>query len=148
MNHQIWKKEKEYIIALLEDYPNYHKYVEMRKYELEHPISEIDDNIGGSKAQFKQNNAVDHMIITIEEDHRLNELRRIHYAIHVCLDNAPDEIYIICNELYFKKYYNRKYRSITDLCNANKIFVAKSKAYDEFDDFLKDCANELGLPRC
>ena len=141
-----WKKEKEYIIALLEDYPNYQTYCEQRKYELQHPATEPDDNVGGGKAQFKQENRVDHMLILTDEDKRLNELRRIHYAFRVCLDEAPEDVHIICEELYFKKQRDRKYHSITDLCNAQVIFTSKTAAYDEFNIFLKSCAEELGLP--
>lgn len=148
MSTRIWKKERELITALLENYPHYQSYVEARKYELEHPVSEIDDNVGGGKAQFKEDNKVDHMIITLEEDHRLNELRRIHSCIRVCLDDAPEDVHTICKELYFKKQYNREYDSIPALCDAKKVFVAKSKAYDDFNNFLVDCANSLGLPEC
>ena len=147
MNNRVWKKEKELITALLEDYPNYQSYIEQRKYELEHPISPIDENVGGGKAQFRNRNEVLHMLITIDEDFRLNELRRIHHCIRICLDEASDDVRKICEELYFKKYRDRKYHAISDLCDAHIVYTGKTKAYDEFNDFLKDVASELGLPR-
>lgn len=145
LDNQIWRDEKKLIITLLENYPKYEGYMEMRKYELEHPVSAIDDNVGGGKAQFKQDDSVDRMIITTDEDYRLNALMRVHSAIRVCLDDAPEDVQIICQELYFKKYRNRTYHTIPDLCNSGRILTSKSAAYDEFNDFLKDCADSLGL---
>ena len=66
MNNKIWKKEKAYIASLLEDYPNYQEYVNKRIFELTHPVQEVDENVGGGKAQFKRNNVVDNMLITVE----------------------------------------------------------------------------------
>lgn len=143
----IWRKEKAYIASLLEDYPNYQAYVDSRIYELEHPVGEIDENIGGGKAQFKEHNVVDNMLITIEEDHRLNELRREHYAIRACYDEADEDIQKICYELYFKKYNTRKYHTISDMCNGGALLLSQSAAYDKFDDFMHQLAMQLNLTR-
>lgn len=146
MNNKIWKKEKAYIASLLEDYPNYEEYVNKRIFELTHPVQEVDENVGGGKAQFKRNNVVDNMLITVEEDHRLNALRTEHYAIRTCYDEAPEEIQTICYELYFKKYKNRQYHTILDLCKAGKIPLSQTTAYLKFDEFLRQVAEQLGLP--
>lgn len=142
----IWRKEKAYIASLLEDYPNYPTYIEGRKFRLAHPISEIDENVGGGKAQFKPYNAVDNMLIRIDDDRYLTSLGDVHNQIRVCYDDADEDVQTICYELYFKKYENRKYHTISDLCNSGKIPLSKSAAYDKFDDFLYQVAQQLKMP--
>lgn len=145
-NRYIWRKEKALIVSLLEDYPKYPAYVEARKFELAHPITEIDENVGGGKAQFKQTNAVDNLLIRTDEDRQLKGLGDCHYAIQACYDEADEDVQTICYELYFKKYKDRKYHSISDLCNSGKLLLSKSAAYDKFDDFLYQIARQLKLP--
>ena len=87
------------------------------------------------------------MLITIEEDHRLNELRREHYAIRVCYGEADEDVQKICYELYFKKYKNRKYHTISDLCKGGELLLSQSVAYDKFDDFMHQLAQQLELTR-
>lgn len=143
--HSLKKQTKGYIESLLEDYPNYDKYVMQREFELRHPYIEKDENVGGGKAQNKRNERIEMMLITIDEDKRLNNLRREHFAIKTCVDDANDIVQIIVKELYFKSPRMRTHHSILDLVNAQLIHISKSRAYILFDDFLEECAQELGL---
>lgn len=143
-NH-IWKAEKAYIISLLVDYPDYEKHVERRNFELRHPIGEIDENVGGGRAQFKQNDTVDRMLIRIDEDNYLNALRHEHYIIRACFEDADEDVQKICQELYFKKSKNKKYQTIADMCNAGALLLSKTVAYDKFDEFMREIAKQLGL---
>lgn len=145
-SNRVWRKEKELISALLEEYPNYEKYMEERMFELENPVGERDDNVGGGKAQNRYRNPVDHLLITMDEDHRLNELHRIHYALKGCIEETNDDCRLICKELYFKEPKLRVYGTIADLCHAGKLYMSKTKAYDEWDEFLHECARALDLP--
>lgn len=101
--------------------------------------------MGGGKAQYKPNDSVDRMLITLDEDIRLNNLRREHFTIKACYEEAPEYVQQIVNELYFKAPRNRKYLTIADLVIAHVIPVSKTKAYDAFNDFLEDIAKELKL---
>lgn len=130
---------------MLVDYPNYEEHVEHRRFELCHPVGEIDDNVGGGKAQFKQNDVVDRMLIRIDEDEYLNALRREHFAIRVCFEDADEDVQKICKELYFKKQRNRTYHTIADMCNGGVLHISQTVAYDKFDDFMHDLAQQLGL---
>ena len=146
------RQTRAYIESLLEDYMNYYKHKAQREFELRHPFIPVDENVGGGKAQFKPNDSVDRMLITLDEDVRLNNLRREHFAIkvhpqptfwHIC--TAPEYVQQIVNELYFKPPRNRKYLTIADLVVAHVIPVSKTKAYDAFNDFLENIAKDLKL---
>lgn len=139
------RQTRAYIESLLEDYMNYYKHKAQREFELRHPFIPVDENVGGGKAQFKPNDSVDRMLITLDEDVRLNNLRREHFAIKVCYEEAPEYVQQIVNELYFKPPRNRKYLTIADLVVANVIPVSKTKAYDAFNDFLENIAKDLKL---
>ncbi|MCZ3947183.1 transcriptional regulator [Lactobacillus gasseri] len=139
------RQTRAYIESLLEDYMNYYKHKAQREFELRHPFIPVDENVGGGKAQFKPNDSVDRMLITLDEDVRLNNLRREHFAIKVCYEEAPEYVQKIVNELYFKPPRNRKYLTIADLVVAHVIPVSKTKAYDAFNDFLENIAKDLKL---
>jgi RinA family phage transcriptional activator len=139
------RQTRAYIESLLEDYMNYYKHKAQREFELRHPFIPVDENVGGGKAQYKPNDSVDRMLITLDEDVRLNNLRREHFAIKVCYEEAPEYVQKIVNELYFKPPRNRKYLTIADLVVAHVIPVSKTKAYDAFNDFLENIAKDLKL---
>lgn len=139
------RQTRAYIESLLEDYMNYYKHKAQREFELRHPFIPVDENVDGGKAQFKPNDSVDRMLITLDEDVRLNNLRREHFAIKVCYEEAPEYVQQIVNELYFKPPRNRKYLTIADLVVAHVIPVSKTKAYDAFNDFLENIAKDLKL---
>lgn len=139
------RQTRAYIESLLEDYMNYYKHKAQREFELRHPFIPVDENVGGGKAQYKPNDSVDRMLITLDEDVRLNNLRREHFAIKVCYEEAPEYVQKIVNELYFKSPRNRKYLTIADLVVAHVIPVSKTKAYDAFNDFLENIAKDLKL---
>lgn len=139
------KQTKAYIESLLEDYPHYSVYKAQREFELRHPYQEPDENVGGGKAQFKKNDSVDRMLITIEQDRRLNSLWREHMAIQICFEEAPDIVQTIVKELYFKDPHLRKYMTIGDLVIAKQIPCSRATGYQLFNKFLQEVAVELGL---
>ncbi|CCI81605.1 phage transcriptional regulator, RinA family [Lactobacillus hominis] len=139
------KQTKAYIEALLEDYPHYSMYKAQREFELRHPYQERDENVGGGKAQFKKNDAVDRMLITIDEDKRLNSLWREHFAIQVCFEEATEDVQKIVKYLFFTDAKVRKYYSIRELAEDNKLSCSSATAYREFNQFLEEVAIELGL---
>lgn len=145
MKDRIWKKEKAYIISLLVDYPHYEEHVERRKWELEHPVGQIDENVGGGKAQYKQDDRVVRMLIGIDEDTYLAALRREHFAIREAYEFADLDVQKICQEIYFKDTRYRKYSTIADMCNGGALHISQTVAYDKFDDFMHDLAQQLGM---
>lgn len=139
------RNAKRYIESLLEDYPHYDEYVEQRRFELQHPYVEPDDNVGGGKTS---NNTPyqERWIVTLDEDKRLNALRQEHTAIRTCFEEAPDEVQTICKELYFKPSRLRNASTISDLVTQGKILVSRADGYRKWNDFIFDVAKELHLP--
>lgn len=136
---------KRYIESLLEDYPNYDEYVEQRRFELCHPYIEPDDNVGGGKPS-SSTPYQERWIITLDEDKRLNTLRQEHTAIRTCYEEAPEEVQVICKELYFKPSRLRSASTISDLVDQKKIRVSRADGYRKWNDFISDVAKELHLP--
>ncbi|QNQ83778.1 transcriptional regulator [Lactobacillus sp. PV037] len=139
------KETKRYVKSLLYDYGRYDDYVARRRYQLQHPLQQIDENVGGGRAKNKFTNPVLTMLITIDEDERLNNLRIQHEAIRECYDEANVTVKTICEELYFKKKSLRRYGSIEALSRAHKINTSSSNAYRMLDEFLENIANTLHL---
>lgn len=139
------RQTKIYIESLLDDYPNYYEHRDKRRFELTHPVAQIDENVGGGRAQNKVANPILSMIITVDEDDRLNNLRKEHDTIRVCYEEANNIVKKICDELYFKKPALRKYHSIHDMCIDKQLNIAQAQAYRMFNDFCEQIAKELGL---
>lgn len=139
------KETKRYIKSLLYDYGRYDDYVARRRWELQHPLQPVDENVGGGRAKNKVTNPILTMLITIDEDERLNNLSIQHETIRECYNEANSTVKTICNELYFKKKILRKYMSIEALSKARKINTSSSNAYRMFDEFLKKIASKLHL---
>ncbi|MCP1250099.1 hypothetical protein, partial [Gluconobacter oxydans] len=71
---------------ILRDYPKIDKYIKKREQELRYPTIPRDDNVGGGKAQYKYPETTLNMIITIDEDRRINALKHQREVIDDCLD--------------------------------------------------------------
>lgn len=139
------RNAKRYIESLLEDYPHYDEYVAQRRFELQHPYVEPDDNVGGGKSS-SSTPYQERWIITLDEDKRLNALRQEHSAIRTCFEEAPDDVQTICKELYFKPSHLRSASTIADLATQKKILVSRAEGYRLWNNFIFDVANELHLP--
>ncbi|WP_137624963.1 transcriptional regulator [Lactiplantibacillus pingfangensis] len=127
---------------ILRDYPKIDKYIEEREQELRYPSGQSDENVGGGRAQYKYNNQTLSTLITIDEDRRINALRRQHDVIDDCLDGVGDDTEVIVNELYFRK---RQQYTIDGLVMNQLIHVSRRKAFDLKRLFLEDCAKGFGL---
>ncbi|WP_428958050.1 hypothetical protein [Levilactobacillus brevis] len=47
-----------------------------REQELRYPVTPVDENVGGGRAQNGFNDSTDRLIITLDEDKRLNALKK------------------------------------------------------------------------
>ncbi|VDG31395.1 hypothetical protein [Lactobacillus plantarum subsp. plantarum] [Lactiplantibacillus mudanjiangensis] len=127
---------------ILRDYPKIDKYIEEREQELRYPSMPGDDNVGGGKAQYKYGNQTLDTLITIDEDRRINALKRQRAVIDDCLDDVGEDTEIIVNELYFRK---RPRYTIDGLITNHLINVSHTKAFKLRNEFISDCAKGLGL---
>lgn len=127
---------------ILRDYPKIDKYIEEREQELRYPVTPGDDNVGGGKAQYKYGTQTLDTLITIDEDRRINALKRQRDVIDDCLDQAGKDTEVIINELYFRKH--QQYM-IDGLITGRLINVSRRKAFDLKRSFIESCAKGFGL---
>ncbi|MDT7016163.1 transcriptional regulator [Latilactobacillus curvatus] len=129
------------IEGILRDYPNIPDYIKQREQELMYPIQTPDENIGGGRSStiIKPQ---ERMIITLDEDRRLNALKQQRKLIDDTLDEFGTDTEAIINELYFKK---RQEYTIEGLIEQRKIFVGRSKAFELKTEFIESLGTKLGL---
>lgn len=131
-----------YIENILSDYPNIDKYIHERETALRYPVAPEDNNVGGGRAQNKRSQPELSMLITIDEDKRLNSLKRNQKAVDDALDDSGEDTVTIITELYFKKHPEY---TLNGLVQNNLISVGKNKAYDLRNSFFERIAKNLGL---
>lgn len=127
---------------ILRDYPKLDKYIEQRENELRYPMRQPDDNVGGSKAKYRNPDTLTHTLITIDEDKRLNALKHQRDVIDDLLDESGSETQTIIKELYFKRYPQFTLRG---LCDNQLVAVNRNRAYQLRNNFVEECAKNLGL---
>ena len=98
------KSAKKLVVELLRDYPNIPNRIKQREEEIKHPFIPRDENVGGGKAQYKQNNPTENLVITLHDDLRLKRLKDEYDAIKLTYDEADKDTQTIISELYFKRH--------------------------------------------
>jgi len=132
---------KRLIEDILRDYPNVEKYIHEREEELKYPTRDPDENVGGGKGG-KISKPQEQMVITLDEDRRLNRLKQQRNVIDDCLDNADPDTRTIIYEMYFRKYPLFK---MEGLITEGKIHCSRASAFQLRANFLKDVAQQLHL---
>ncbi|AYG16516.1 transcriptional regulator [Latilactobacillus sakei] len=127
--------------GILRDYPKIPSYIKQREQELMYPVQTPDENIGGGRAS-TITKPQEQMIITLDEDRRLNALKRQRNLVDDTLDEFGNDTEVIINELYFKK---RQEYTIEGLIEQRKIFVGRSKAFELKTKFIENLGAKLGL---
>jgi len=127
---------------ILIDYPKVDKYIELREQELRYPISASDDNVGGGKSNVMDNDGTLRMLITIDDDRRLNALKRQRDIISEMLEEYDKDTVTIIREIYFKK---RPEFTIDGLITNHLINTSHTTAFKLRKDFINDLAGKLGL---
>ncbi|WP_275781959.1 transcriptional regulator [Latilactobacillus curvatus] len=127
--------------GILRDYPKIPDYIKQREQELMYPIQTSDENIGGGRSS-TITKPQEQMIITLDEDRRLNALKRQRNLIDDTLDEFGNDTEVIINELYFKR---RQEYTIEGLIEQRKIFVGRSKAFELKSKFIERLGSKLGL---
>lgn len=127
---------------ILRDYPKIDKYIEQREQELRYPVTPVDENVGGGRAQNGFNDSTERLIITLDEDKRINALKKQRQVIDDCLDEVGEDTETIIDELYFRK---RPRYTIDGLILNGLIHVSHTKAFGLRNNFVKKCAKGLGL---
>ncbi len=132
---------KRLIEDILRDYPLVDQYIHEREQELMHPVSDSDENIGGGKSG-KISKPQEQMVITLEQDRRLNQLMKQRDAVEECFDNSNEDTKHIISELYFRKY--PRYQ-MEGLIKNHIIYCNRSQAFKLRNDFIERVASELKI---
>lgn len=130
-----------YIKDILADYPKIDTYIKKREDELRYPYRESDLNrdIKGTKASY---DSQDNLMITIEQDLKLESLKRNKKVISALMEEVDEDTRIIVEELYFKKWPRYTLKS---LVSNEVVSCGKNKAYELRDKFFLEIAKDLEL---
>lgn len=77
--------------------------IKMREQELRHPSVEVDENVGGGRAQNKRSYSVENIMVKIESDVRLKELTELRDKLKACVNMFNEEQ----KEVFYLWYRNR-----------------------------------------
>lgn len=129
-----------YIKRLLKDYKQIDNYIKRRHEELQYPYRPDDVNADIKGNAIKDSMA--NMVITIDEDTRLNSLKRNKEIIQTLLDECDEDTKLIIEELYTARF--PRY-TIQGLVDNNLLNCGRSKAYKLRDVFFVEMAKEFNL---
>lgn len=135
------REVKRLIVKMLKEYPDLPKRIQRREWEIKHPITKPDENVGGGRAQNKRWDYYDNIVITLDEDMELNNLQREYEAISACLDKAGQDTVAIIQGLYMSRYPS----TVTELVTTGKLFCSKTTAYKLRDRFIEQVASKMRI---
>lgn len=127
---------------LLRDYPKLPQYIKEREEEIEHPVMDDDENVGGGRAENKPKDPVGNTVITMTDDRSLQQLKREYRIISKCLDESGTITVRLIQELYFDNYAKR---TVPELCDQHIVPVGTTRAYELRNEFLNKLARKLNV---
>lgn len=127
---------------ILRDYPRMDDYIRQREEELRYPMQTDDDNVGGGRSNYPDRDQPVRTLITIDEDRRLNGLKREQRIIKQCFNTSDKDTRIIITELYFNRHPRYTLRGLVTM---QVVMVSRNRAYQLRNGFIKECADQLGL---
>lgn len=130
---------KQYIEKQLEDYPKMDEYISQRRLELKYPISQDDENIGGSSSG-NISNPTERIVMTLESDKRLCQLEETKKAIEAVLNTLDINAYTLVELKYWIKPQTRTWDGI-----AIKVGYSRSHCFRVRDGIIESIAKQLGL---
>lgn len=133
------KSTKNYIEQQLTDYHRIDEYIRERRLELKYPISQVDENIGGSSAG-NISNPTERMVVTLDSDKRLNKLEETKQAIETVLDQLDTNAYMLVELKYWIKPQTRTWEGI-----AIEVGYSRRQCFRVRDEIIESIAVKLGL---
>lgn len=131
----------DYIAEIISDYPQTNQYIKKREDELTNQFQEFrDENVGGGRAQYKNNTGVQDMAITLAIDKRLNTLKRHAKAVEQCLNECDPDTKAIIEELYIKQHPTLNVYGVAEKVNLSASQVKRRRL-----KFFEHLSNKLGL---
>lgn len=123
---------------LFEDYQTVDHDIRMREFELDYPIPERDDNIGGGRSSFISR-PQERIAIKRDEDKRLQYLYKLKHDCAVVVAALDDNQYA----LYQLRYQCDGYYSWTEA--AEQLHIGKSVVYRKRYALLSLLAKQRGI---
>lgn len=130
-----------HIEDILRDYPKIDSYIEERETELRYPLKQLDENVGGGRSNEYSEHQTN-VLITIDQDRRLNSLKKERDVIDDCLDEAGKDTETIIKELYFKEHPDFTFDG---LIARQIVLVSRTKAFELRNSFIEQVAKGLGF---
>ena len=127
---------------LLRDYPKLPQYIKEREEEIEHPVMDDDENVGGGRAENKPKDPVGNTVITMTDDRSLQQLKREYRKINECLDESGTVTVQLIQALYFDNYAKQ---TVPELCDQHIVPVGTTRAYELRNEFLNKLARKLNV---
>ena len=127
---------------VLKDYSNIPSYIKQREEELRFPYHTSDIN-AGIKGTRSTHNKEDLILITIEQDRRLEQLRWQYKVVQKALEECGSDTRTIIEELYIRKYPRYTMQGLAD----NHFILCSSRTGKTLrTDFFEEIATQLYLP--
>lgn len=89
--------------------------------------NDVDENVGGGRAQYKFNNAVESQMITLEQDYELRELNHNKMIVEMWLNGLGQDEYDILD-----MHYGMRYKWYKIALKLNKSVTALQRWKREF----------------
>lgn len=135
MNKNTFKQ----IEIILNDYPNYEKYIKDLEESVLYPVRTEEENVGGGKSNLPSS-PIENQVVALSEDKALRRLKVQKKAIEKVYDQADDY-----TQRIIKAYYFTKPRAMTWVGIARSIPMSKSQCLRYRNAFFERIADELGL---
>ncbi len=130
-----------FIREIVEDYPNYSRYIAQREEEILYRYNEFqDENIGGGKAENVRDESNEYVAISLAEDKNLNSLKRQQNAISEALAHCGQTTYDIVYELYLRENQQYTLDGIARITHFSRRQVINLR-----NKFFEDVASRIGL---
>lgn len=129
------------IAQILRDYPRLPEYIKKREDEIMHPFNaNVDENVGGGRAQFKKNESTELTAITLAQDRRLSCLENNYKVITKNLKQTDDITREIIKQLYFKEFPD-----LTLIGVSERLHISRSDLSKKRTNFFEKLAEDLGI---
>lgn len=127
------------VLDIIKDYPTLDERIQEKVEAIRHPWQFRDENVGGGQAKNKISNWTEHVVIKLNDDQELHDLKLEKVVIANCLEDAGNETETIIRESCIKG------RSIQELVAKQEIYCGVSRAYHLRNNFVKEVAQRLGI---
>lgn len=118
-----------YVVAILRKYRDMDKMIEERRLELGKRKQAVDENIGGGRAQNKNNNSTFDLVQRLVDDPELHALEHNRRVITQALRNTEEITRSIIQYMYINKYTRYDYTATADVLHISERTLVRKRAF-------------------